>query len=50
MSNVLSHPTPRAAASKSGRPLPLGFGLLIAAGVSVGLWAGVIQLGMRLLG
>jgi hypothetical protein len=42
--------TGRADAGRGSRPLPLGFSLLIAAGISVGLWAGLIQLGMRLLG
>jgi hypothetical protein len=41
--------TERPAARRIGRPLPPGFGLLIAGGVSAGLWAGLIQLGMRLL-
>jgi hypothetical protein len=53
---VIQAPTrPRAfqgrdAASSAGRPLPIGFGLLIAAGISAGLWVGIIQLGARLLG
>ena len=50
MSNALSHPTSRAAVSRPSRPIPLGFGLLIAGGVSIGLWVGLFRLGAGLLG
>ena len=50
MSNALSHPTSQARAARSNRPLPIGFGLLIGAGVSVGLWIGIFELGAWLLG
>jgi hypothetical protein len=36
-----SHVATRADAKPASRPLPLGFGLLIAAAASVGLWVGV---------
>ena len=38
----------RAAASR--RKLPLGYGLLLAVIVSLGLWAGLIWLALKLLG
>lgn len=32
------------------RPLPRGYGLLVAAGVSLALWAGIFWLVARLIG
>lgn len=49
MSTVLSH-LPTRAVARLGRPLPRGIGLLIGAGISIGLWIGLFELGAWLLG
>jgi len=37
-----------AAPSRPARPLPLGYGLLLGAAVSLGLWAGIVIAIIRL--
>lgn len=36
--------------SSPARPLPIGYGLVLGAGASIGLWAAAIWAGIRLVG
>lgn len=49
MSNVLSNPSLHSAVRRPARPLPVGIGLVIGAGASLALWAGILWAGVALL-
>lgn len=49
MSNVLSNPVASAALDRPARPIPVGMGLLIGAGASLGLWGALIWGAVALL-
>lgn len=48
--SVLPADARRAGTVAAPRPLPPGVGLTIGAAVSLGLWAGLAQLAIRLIG